>query len=56
MAATRITIAHRLSTIVNADRICVLEKGKIAEQGSYEDLMAADGAFAALARRQLMEE
>ncbi|MBC2777062.1 ATP-binding cassette domain-containing protein [Parasphingopyxis marina] len=56
MDATRITIAHRLSTIVNADRICVLEKGKIAEQGSYEDLMAADGAFAALARRQLMEE
>lgn len=55
MAATRITIAHRLSTIVNADKICVL-KGHIVEQGSYDELMATEGAFAALARRQLMEE
>ncbi|WP_337658908.1 ATP-binding cassette domain-containing protein [Sphingorhabdus sp. Alg231-15] len=56
LAVTRITIAHRLSTIENANKVFVLEKGKIAEQGSYEELMAMDGSFASLAKRQLMEE
>ena len=56
MAATRITIAHRLSTVRNADRICVLEKGRFVETGNYAELMARDGAFAALARRQLLED
>lgn len=56
MSATRITIAHRLSTIENADKICVLQKGRIIEQGDYRSLMAAGGVFAALAKRQLMEE
>ena len=56
MPVTRITIAHRLSTIENADQICVLEIGNIAEQGSYAELMAKNGAFAALAQRQLMED
>jgi NHLM bacteriocin system ABC transporter ATP-binding protein len=51
--ATRIVIAHRLSTIVNADRICYLEKGVIAEQGTYQELMEKDGLFAALAKRQM---
>lgn len=53
LQATRIVIAHRLSTIINADKICYLEGGKIAEQGNYEELMALDGRFAALARRQI---
>ena len=53
MAATRIVIAHRLSTIINADRICYLEAGQIVEMGTYDELMAKDGAFAALARRQM---
>ena len=53
MAATRIVIAHRLSTIINADRICYLEAGQILEMGTYDELMAKDGAFAALARRQM---
>ncbi len=53
LAATRIVIAHRLSTIRDADRICYLEHGVIREQGSFDELMAKDGAFARLARRQL---
>lgn len=53
LQATRIVIAHRLSTIVDADVICYLENGQIVEQGTYEELMAKNGKFAALARRQL---
>lgn len=53
LGATRIVIAHRLSTIRNADRIIVIVKGAVVEQGSFDELMAADGTFAALARRQL---
>lgn len=53
---TRITIAHRLSTVRNADQICVLKDGKFIEQGTFEELMALDGVFAALARRQLTGE
>ncbi len=55
LGATRITIAHRLSTVRNADRICVLERGKFVETGDFETLMRANGTFAELARRQLME-
>lgn len=52
MKATRIVIAHRLSTIINADKICYLEGGKVAEMGTYHELMAKNGLFAELARRQ----
>ncbi|MCI4677274.1 ABC transporter ATP-binding protein/permease [Rhodoblastus acidophilus] len=52
---TTIVIAHRLSTIVHADEILVLDKGKIVERGSHESLLALDGAYAALWRRQLRE-
>jgi NHLM bacteriocin system ABC transporter ATP-binding protein len=51
--ATRIVVAHRLSTIVNADRIYLLERGRIVEQGSYAALMKQNGLFAELARRQI---
>ncbi|MDE0759162.1 MAG: NHLP bacteriocin export ABC transporter permease/ATPase subunit, partial [Pseudomonadales bacterium] len=51
---TRIVIAHRLFTIRNADRIFVLDNGKVAESGSFEELMAADGLFKQLAKRQLL--
>lgn len=51
---TRIVIAHRLSTIIKADRIYVLEKGKISESGNYETLMQNRGFFYELAKRQLL--
>ena len=54
LSATRVVIAHRLSTIRDVDRIYVLENGRIIETGRYDDLMARDGAFAALARRQIV--
>ena len=54
MNATRVVIAHRLSTIRNADRIVVLERGRIVEIGTYDELMARAGAFSRLAQRQLL--
>ena len=53
LKATRIVIAHRLSTVINCDRILVMDKGKIVESGTYNELMEQDGVFAELARRQL---
>jgi len=51
-AATRIVIAHRLSTIRKADRIYVLEAGRVTQCGSYDELLAADGPFRRMAERQ----
>jgi ATP-binding cassette subfamily C protein len=50
--ATRIVVAHRLSTIIHADRIYVLEAGRVVEVGSYAELMAKGGLFYDLAKRQ----
>jgi ATP-binding cassette subfamily C protein len=52
--ATRIVIAHRLSTIRDADKIFVMDRGRLLESGGFDELMAQNGAFAALARRQLL--
>lgn len=55
LKCTRIVIAHRLSTIKQCDRILVLDKGKIVEDGSYDDLMEKGGFFAELVARQRLD-
>lgn len=52
---TRIVIAHRLSTIRNCDRILYFDKGKIIEDGSYDELIAKGGYFAELVERQRLD-
>jgi subfamily B ATP-binding cassette protein MsbA len=52
---TTFVIAHRLSTVENADKILVLEEGRVIEQGSHTDLLAAGGRYARLYQLQLSE-
>jgi ABC-type multidrug transport system fused ATPase/permease subunit len=47
-----VVIAHRLSTVKNADRICVMESGKVVEEGTHDDLMAKGGTYARLVENQ----
>ena len=56
MNCTRLVIAHRLSTIRACDRILALDHGKIVESGTYEELIAQNGFFAELVKRQQIEE
>lgn len=55
LRCTRVVIAHRLSTIRHCDRIIVLDEGRIAEDGSYEELIAKGGIFAELVERQRLD-
>lgn len=55
LKCTRIVIAHRLSTIRSCDRIIYLEKGKIVEDGTYDQLIALGGKFAELVERQRLD-
>jgi len=53
---TSLIIAHRLSTVRDADRIVVMMQGEIIEQGSHDELLAQEGVYAQLYRRQFVEE
>lgn len=53
--ATRIVVAHRLSTVREADRIIVIEQGRIVESGTYDELLAQGGSFARMADAQRAE-
>ena len=55
LKCTRIVIAHRLSTIRNCDRILMMDGGRIAEQGTYDELIAKGGLFAKLVERQRID-
>lgn len=52
-AQTTVVIAHRLGTIRNADKICVISSGCIAETGTHDELYAANGLYADLFRLQM---
>jgi NHLM bacteriocin system ABC transporter ATP-binding protein len=53
LGATRVVIAHRLSTIVNCNKIFVMDRGRVIEQGTYQELFERGGVFTQLVQRQL---
>ncbi len=56
VSSTSIIISHRISTVKNADRIIVLDRGRLIEEGAHDDLIEAGGLYARIHRRQLLEE
>ncbi|HJO38679.1 MAG TPA: ABC transporter ATP-binding protein [Vicinamibacterales bacterium] len=53
---TSIIVAHRMSTVRDADIIAVLDQGRLVERGSHDELIALDGVYAELCRKQLLED
>lgn len=51
---TMLVVAHRLSTVEKADNIIVIDRGRVAEQGSHSELMARGGLYSKLVQRQLL--
>lgn len=54
--ATVVLVAHRLSTVINADSICVIDKGTVLEQGNHEELVAKGGVYASMVAKQLSKK
>jgi ABC-type multidrug transport system ATPase subunit len=54
--ATVVLVAHRLSTVVNADSICVVDKGTVLEQGNHEELLARGGIYASMVEKQIKKK
>ena len=55
LECTRIVVAHRLSTVRHCDRILVVDGGRIAEEGTYDELIERNGLFAELVERQRLD-
>ncbi len=53
LTSTRIVIAHRLSTLKQADRIYVMQAGKVVQSGTFDELMEVQGVFKELVKRQI---
>ena len=53
---TLFVVAHRLSTVINADQIIVLEKGRVAEIGSPEELLSKNGLFKEMYNKQIQNQ
>jgi ABC-type multidrug transport system fused ATPase/permease subunit len=55
LRCTRVVVAHRLSTVRHCDRILVVDDGRIAEEGTYDELIERGGLFAELVERQRVD-